>query len=103
MSFEEGSYNVDEGDTVDVTVTLNADPAPYRLTKTNKTAHRALTTRPTSVEFASWRDGADAAQDQRLTGNLTKEATVSITDDDVPTVTELRAGDLQGGRGPRWM
>ena len=113
VSFEQGSYSVDEGDTVDVTVTLSEDPeraVTVPLTKTDQDGASSADYSgvPASVEFAPGETEQTftftATQDQdnddgesvKLTfGNTlptgvsagnTDEAVVTITDDDVPSV-----------------
>ena len=115
VSFEQGSYSVDEGDTVDVTVTLSEDPertVTVPLTKTDQDGASSADYSgvPASVEFApgeteqTFTFTFTATQDQdnddgesvKLTfGNTlptgvsagnTDEAVVTITDDDVPSV-----------------
>ena len=113
VSFEQGSYSVDEGDTVDVTVTLSEDPertVTVPLTKTDQDGASSADYSgvPASVEFAPGETEQtftfSATQDQdnddgesvKLTfGNTlptgvsagtTDEAVVTITDDDVPSV-----------------
>ena len=114
VSFEQGSYNVDEGDTVDVTVTLSEDPertVTVPLTKTDQDGASSADYSgvPASVEFARWRHGGGhqlhrlLGQRQRRRGEREaglrehparrgesrdhREASVvTITDDDVPSV-----------------
>ena len=114
VSFEQGSYSVDEGDTVDVTVTLSEDPertVTVPLTKTDQDGASSADYSgvPASVEFApgeteqtfTFTAASDSVDDDgesvKLTfGNTlptgvsagtTDEAVVTITDDDVPSVS----------------
>ena len=114
VSFEKGSYTVDEGSTVTVKVTLSADPertVTVPLTKTERGGASSadysgvpanLTFVPGDTEetisFTATQDTLDEDDESvKLTfGNTlpigvsasgTTEATVSITDDDVPAVT----------------
>ena len=114
VSFEQSSYSVDEGDTVDVTVTLSEDPertvtVPLTKTEQDGASSADYSGVPASVEFAPGETEKtftfEAAQDTvdddgesvKLTfGNTlpagvsagtTDETTVTITDDDVPSVT----------------
>ena len=113
VSFEQGSYSVDEGDTVDVTVTLSEDPertVTVPLTKTDQDGASSADYSgvPASVEFApgeteqtftftaaSDSDNDDGESVKLTFGNTlptgvsagtTDEAVVTITDDDVPSV-----------------
>ena len=127
VSFEQGTYTVDEGSTVPVTVTLNADPErtviiPITTTDQDGASSADYSGVPASVTFnagdtevditftASSDSVDDDGESVKLTfGNTlptgvsagtTDEAVVSITDDDVPSVErELRAVLLQRGRG----
>ena len=114
VSFEKGSYTVDEGSTITVKVTLSADPertVTVPLTKTERGGASSadysgvpanLTFVPGDTEetisFTATQDTLDDDDESvKLTfGNTlptgvsasgTTEATVSITDDDVPSVT----------------
>ena len=114
VSFEQGSYSVDEGDTVDVTVTLSEDPertVTIPLTaRLTKTAHRALITpgfQPASSSLRGTRSRPSPSPPTRtaidddgesvklsfgntlptgVSAGTTDEAVVTITDDDVPSV-----------------
>ena len=112
VSFEQGSYSVDEGSTVTVTVTLNADPErtvtiPITTTDQDGASSSDYSGVPASVTFnagdtevditftASSDSVDDDGESVKLTfGNLpvgvsagsTDEAVVTITDDDVPSV-----------------
>ena len=113
VSFEQGSYSVDEGDTVDVTVTLSEDPertVTVPLTKTDQDGASSADYSgvPASVEFAPGETEQTftftATQDQDnddgesvklsfgntlptgVSAGTTDEAVVTITDDDVPSV-----------------
>ena len=124
VSFEAATYTVPEGDTVDVTVTLNQDPertVVISITKTNQGGavngdYRGV---PSSVTFNSGGDREqtftvtarpdddnDDGESVKLTfGTLpdavtasgATETTIAITDDDVPQVD----GQLQGVVLPR--
>ena len=110
--FEQSRYTVAEGSTVEVSVTLSADPertVTIPITKANQDgATSADYSIPASVTFnsgdtektiifsAAQDDDNDDGESVKLTlGNLpdgvsagsTAEATVSITDDDMPSVT----------------
>ena len=113
VSFEEASYTVAEGDSVTVKVVLSADPertVTIPLTRSNQggASNSDFTGVPTNVVFNSgdtektfdFDATDDAANDDGESvklgfGNLptdvsagaTNETTVSITDDDVPSVT----------------
>ena len=114
VSFEQSSYSVDEGDTVEVTVTLSEDPertvtVPLTKTEQDGASSADYSGVPASVEFApgeteriftftasSDSDNDDGESVKLTFGNTlpagvsagtTDETTVSITDDDVPTVT----------------
>ena len=113
VSFEQASYTVGEGSSVAVKVTLSADPERtviIPLTKTNQGGASASDyTVPANVVFDSGETEKtfdfDATQDTvdddgesvklgfgsslptRVTVGSPSEATVSITDDDVPSVT----------------
>ena len=112
-NFEQATYTVDEGSSVTVKVTLNADPertVTFSITKANQggASDNDYSGVPANVEFASGQTEKNftfnATQDQvdddgenvklgfgalptGVSEGTTKEATVSITDDDVPTVT----------------
>ena len=112
-NFELATYTVDEGSTVTVKVTLNADPertVTIPITKANQdgASNNDYTGVPASVTFNSgdteaeitFAAAADSDNDDGenvklgfgalptgVSEGTTKEATVSITDDDVPTVT----------------
>ena len=113
VSFEQSSYSVDEGDTVDVTVTLSEDPertvtVPLTKTEQDGASSADYSGVPASVEFApgetertftftaaSDSDNDDGESVKLTFGNTlpagvsagtTSEAIVSITDDDVPSV-----------------
>ena len=114
VSFEQGSYTVTEGDTVEVTVTLSEDPE-QSVTIPLSTANQggasggdysgvpaSVTFVPgdteVDVSFSAASDGEnDDGESVKLTfGNTlptgvsagtTNEATVTLTDDDVPSVT----------------
>ena len=113
MNFALGAYTVDEGSTVTVTVTLNADPertvtipitkanqdgatsADYSGVPANVTFNRGDTEAEITFAAVSDSDNDDGENVKLGFGALptgvsegtTKETTVSITDDDVPTVT----------------
>ena len=113
VSFEQASYTVAEGDSVTVKVTLNADPermVTIPLTKTNQGGATAsdYSGVPASVVFSSGDtevtfvfeatdDGADddgegvrltfGTLPDRVTSTSPAQTIVSITDDDVPSVT----------------
>ena len=115
VSFEQGSYSVDEGDTVDVTVTLSEDPertVTVPLTaRLTKTVRRALITpafQPASSSLLERRSRPSPSAPPRtaidddgesvklgfgntlptgVSAGTTDETTVSITDDDVPSVS----------------
>ena len=113
VSFEQSSYSVDEGDTVDVTVTLSEDPertvtVPLTKTEQDGASSADYSGVPASVEFApgeteriftftasSDSDNDDGESVKLTFGNTlpagvsagtTSEAIVRITDDDVPSV-----------------
>ena len=112
-SFEQSTYSVDEGDMVDVTVTLNADPErtvtiPITATDQGGASGGDYSGVPASIEFNSGDTEKEitfvAASDSEnddgervklgfgalptgVSAGTTNEATVSITDDDVPSVT----------------
>ena len=114
VSFEQGTYTVDEGSTVPVTVTLNADPErtviiPITTTDQDGASSADYSGVPASVTFnagdtevdINFTAASDSVDDDgesvKLTfGNTlptgvsagtTDETTVSITDDDVPSVS----------------
>ena len=114
VSFEQGTYTVAEGSTVPVTVTLNADPErtvtiPITTTDQDGASSSDYSGVPASVTFnagdtevdinfsASSDSVDDDGESVKLTfGNTlptgvsagnTDEAVVSITDDDVPSVS----------------
>ena len=114
VSFEKGSYTVDEGSTITVKVTLSADPertVTVPLTKTERGGASSadysgvpanLTFVPGDTEetisFTATQDTLDdddesvkltfgATLPTGVSASGTTEATVSITDDDVPPVT----------------
>ena len=113
VSFEQGSYSVDEGDTVDVTVTLSEDPErtvtiPMTTTDQDGASSADYSGVPASVTFNADDTEVDitftATQDQDnddgesvklsfgntlptgVSAGTTDEAVVTITDDDVPSV-----------------
>ena len=112
VSFGEPTYTVDEGDTVDVTVTLSVDPERQVIIPVTAAGQDGATAAdysgvPTNVTFASGETEKtvtvtatqDAADDDgesvklgfgtlpdRVTAGTTSEATVDITDDDAPEV-----------------
>ena len=113
MSFEQSSYSVDEGDTVDVTVTLSADPErtvtiPLTTTDQDGASSADYSGVPANVTFVPGdteetitftatqdQDNDDGESVKLSFGNTlptgvsagtTDEAVVTITDDDVPTV-----------------
>ncbi len=112
VSFGDATYDVDEGGTVDVTLTLSVDPerpVTVPVTATNQDGASAddYSGVPTNVTFASGETEKTvmftATQDtenddgesvklgfgnlpDRVSAGTTSEATVSITDDDVPEV-----------------
>ena len=109
VSFEEPTYDVDEGGTVDVTLTLSVDPErsvtiPVTATEQDGASADDYSGVPTNVTFASGETEKTvtftATQDtdydvgesvklgfgtlpDRVSAGTTSEATVSITDDDV--------------------
>ena len=113
VSFEESSYTVGEGDSVEVKLTLSADPertVTVPLTRTNQGGATASDySVPSSVVFnsgdtektVSFSATQDTADDEGesvklgfgsslptgVTVGSTDETTVSITDDDEPSVT----------------
>ena len=114
VSFDQATYTVDEGDTVDVTVTLNRDPertVVISITKTNQggavngdyrgvpgsvTFNSGGDTEQTFTVTARPDDDNDDGESVKLTfGTLpdavtasgATETTIAITDDDVPQVT----------------
>ena len=112
VSFGEPTYTVDEGGTVDVTLTLNVDPEravtiPVTATGQDGASAADYSGVPISVTFASGetektltftatQDPADddgesvklgfGSLPDRVTAGTPSEATVSITDDDAPEV-----------------
>ena len=110
VNFELGAYTVDEGSTVIVTVTLNADPertVTIPITKANQdgASNNDYTGVPANVTFnrgdteaeITFAAAADNENDDNervklgfgalptdVSEGTTKETTVSITDDDVP-------------------
>ena len=112
MSFEQGSYSVDEGDTVDVTVTLSEDPErtvtiPLTTTDQDGASSADYSGVPANVIFVPGdTEQTDLHRDEDtidddgesvklgfgntlptgVSAGTTDEATVSITDDDVPSV-----------------
>ena len=112
VSFGEPTYDVDEGGTVDVTVTLSVDPERLVTIPVTATGQDGATSAdysgvPTDVTFASGETEKTltftAIQDtdnddgesvklgfgtlpDRVSAGTTSETTVSITDDDVPDV-----------------
>ena len=113
VSFEQSSYSVDEGDTVDVTVTLSEDPertvtVPLTKTEQDGASSADYSGVPASVEFApgetertfTFTAASDSDNDDGesvklgfgntlptgVSAGTTSEAIVSITDDDVPSV-----------------
>ena len=112
VSFGDAAYTVDEGGTVDVTLTLNADPErpvtiPVTATGQDGASPADYSGVPTNVTFASGETEKTltftATQDtdnddgesvklgfgtlpDRVTAGTDSEATVSITDDDLPGV-----------------
>ena len=126
VSFEKGSYTVDEGSTITVKVTLSADPertVTVPLTKTERGGASSvdysgvpanLTFVPGDTEetisFTATQDTLDdddesvkltfGAMPIGVSASGTTEATVSITDDDVPSVTvSFEKGSYTVGRG----
>ena len=113
VSFEQASYTVDEGSSVEVKVTLSADPErtveiPISATPGNGASAGDYSGVPSSVSFDSGDTEKSftftATQDDidddgetvglsfgslpsRVTAGTNSEATVSITDDDVPQAT----------------
>ena len=113
VSFEQASYTVGEGDTVEVKVTLSADPErtveiPISATPGNGATTADYSGVPSSVTFISgdteesftFRAVQDTVDDDnetvelsfgtlpsRVTAGTNSTATVSITDDDDPPVT----------------
>ena len=112
VSFGEASYDVDEGETVDVTLTLSVDPErpvtiPVTATDQDGASADDYSGVPTNVTFASGETEKTvtltAIQDtdnddgesvklgfgtlpDRVTAGTPSESTVSITDDDEPEV-----------------
>jgi hypothetical protein len=113
VSFEQSSYSVDEGDTVDVTVTLSADPertvtVPLTTTDQDGASSADYSGVPANVTFVPGdteetitftatqdQDNDDGESVKLSFGNTlptgvsagsTDEAVVTITDDDVPSV-----------------
>ena len=112
-SFEASTYTVDEGSTVTVRVTLSADPertvtiplsktdqdgatsADYSLSTTNLTFNAGDTAQTFTFTATQDTDNDDGervrlsfgALPDQVTAGATSAATVSITDDDVPSVT----------------
>ena len=114
VSFEQSSYSVDEGDTVDVTVTLSEDPErtvtiPLNTTDQDGVSSADYSGVPASVEFApgeteqtftftatqddvdddgeSVKLGFGSSLPDGVSASGTTEATVSIRDDDDDGVT----------------
>ena len=113
VSFEQSSYNVAEGNTVTVKVVLSADPertVTIPLTKTNQGGATASDYSATSsvvfnsgdtektITFSATQDTVDDDGESvrlgfgnslptRVSEGSPNEATISITDDDVPSVT----------------
>ena len=113
VSFGQGTYRVDEGDMVEVTVTLSADPErtveiPISTSNQGGATASDYTVTPDALNFnsgetsksltftATQDDVDDDDESVRLgfenlpagvSAGTTGEATVSITDDDVPSVT----------------
>ena len=131
MSFEEGSYNVDEGDTVDVTVTLSEDPertvtVPLTKTEQDGASSADYSGVPASVEFApgetertfTFTAAQDSVDDDGESvklgfGNIlpagvstgtTNETTVTITDDDIPfsVTVEFGSSTYSVTEGGKW-
>ena len=119
VSFEQSSYTVDEGDTVDVTVTLSEDPertVTVPLTKTDQDGASSADYSgvPASVEFApgetektiTFTAASDSVDDDGESVKLTfgntlpagvsagsiNETTVSIADDDLPSSLTVAFG-----------
>ena len=112
VSFGESTYTVDEGETVDITLTLSADPErqvtiPVTATEQDGASAADYSGVPINVTFASGEtektvtittiqdtDNDDGESiklgfgtlPDRVTAGTTSEATVSITDDDFPEV-----------------
>ena len=113
MSFEQGTYTVDEGSTVTVTVTLNADPErtvtiPITTTDQGGASSADYSGVPASITFnagdtevdINFSASSDTVDDDGesvklafgntlpagVSAGTTDEAVVSITDDDVPSV-----------------
>ena len=112
VSFGDAAYTVDEGGSVDVTLTLNVDPerpvtVPVTATGQNGASPADYSGVPVNVTFASGETEKtltfSATQDtdnddgesvklgfgilpDRVTAGTDSEATVSITDDDLPEV-----------------
>ena len=119
VSFGQATYDVDEGGTVDVTLTLSVDPErpvtiPVTATEQDGASAADYSGVPTNVTFASGETTKtvtfNAVQDtdnddgesvklgfgtlpDRVTAGTTSEATVSIADDDVPEVKVGFAAD----------
>ena len=98
VSFDQSSYTVDEGDTVDVTVTLDADPErtvtiPLTTTEQDGASNADYSGVPASVEFAPGE--TEQTFTFRPSAGLRLPALPGrgdITDDDVSSERELRAG-----------
>ena len=127
VSFGEATYTVDEGGTVDVTVTLSVDPerpvtVPVTATNQDGASAADYSGVPVNVTFASGETEKTvtitAVQDtdnddgesvklgfgtlpDRVTAGTPSEATVSITDDDVPDVKVSFAAAAYNGRRGR--
>ena len=126
VSFEQSSYSVDEGDTVDVTVTLSEDPertvtVPLTKTEQDGASSADYSGVPASVEFApgeteqtftftaaSDSDNDDGESVKLTLGNLPAGVSAGTTSEAIVTHhrrrravggRELRAVLLQRGRG----
>ena len=126
VGFGEPTYDVDEGGTVDVTLTLSVDPErpvtiPVTATEQDGASAADYSGVPTNVTFASGEttktvrftatqdtdndDGESVklgfgALPDRVTAGTTSESTVRITDDDVPDVkVEFAAATYNVGEG----
>ena len=119
VSFEQGSYSVDEGDTVDVTVTLSEDPErtvtiPLTTTDQDGASSADYSGVPANVIFVpgdteqtfTFTADEDTIDDDGesvklgfgntlptgVSAGTTDEAVVSITDDDVPSSMTVAFG-----------
>ena len=129
VSFEQGTYMVAEGSTVTVTVTLNANPErtviiPITTTDQDGASSSDYSGVPASVTFNAGDTEAEitfaAASDSEnddgesvklgfgalptgVSAGTTNETVVSITDDDVPSVSVSSSPPTAWTRATRWM